>query len=240
MSDDRQSPADARLIQLLMDLRRQGIADQGVLSAIERTPRDLFVDEPFVHRAWDNSALPIACGQTISQPYIVAYAAQELKLAPNMRVLEVGTGSGYQAAVLAPLCRKVYTIERHRPLLQQAEARFKALKLDNIVTRHGDGFKGWPEQAPFDRILLSAAAPEPPEVLIEQLKPGGMLIAPIGSVPKSDEISFPESFSQHLTRIIRTEAGYEREALIPVVFVPMVSGVPQEARRPDDALDRRK
>lgn len=240
MSDDRQSPADARLIQLLMDLRRQGIADQGVLSAIERTPRDLFVDEPFVHRAWDNSALPIACGQTISQPYIVAYAAQELKLAPNMRVLEVGTGSGYQAAVLAPLCRKVYTIERHRPLLQQAVARFKALKLDNIVTRHGDGFKGWPEQAPFDRILLSAAAPEPPEVLIEQLKPGGMLIAPIGSVPKSDEISFPESFSQHLTRIIRTEAGYEREALIPVVFVPMVSGVPQEARRPDDALDRRK
>lgn len=240
MSDDRQSPADARLIQLLMDLRRQGITDQRVLSAIERTPRDLFVDEPFVHRAWDNSALPIACGQTISQPYIVAYAAQELKLAPNMRVLEVGTGSGYQAAVLAPLCRKVYTIERHRPLLQQAEARFKALKLDNIVTRHGDGFKGWPEQAPFDRILLSAAAPEPPEVLIEQLKPGGMLIAPIGSVPKSDEISFPESFSQHLTRIIRTEAGYEREALIPVVFVPMVSGVPQEARRPDDALDRRK
>lgn len=240
MSDDRQSPADARLIQLLMDLRRQGITDQRVLSAIERTPRDLFVDEPFVHRAWDNSALPIACGQTISQPYIVAYAAQELKLAPNMRVLEVGTGSGYQAAVLAPLCRKVYTIERHRPLLQQAEARFKALRLDNIVTRHGDGFKGWPEQAPFDRILLSAAAPEPPEVLIEQLKPGGMLIAPIGSVPKSDEISFPESFSQHLTRIIRTEAGYEREALIPVVFVPMVSGVPQEARRPDDALDRRK
>ena len=224
---------DPRAIQLVMALRKQGISDNRVLSAIERTPRELFVDEPLAYRAWDNSALPIACGQTISQPYIVAYVTQELRLEPNMRVLEIGTGSGYQAAVLSPLCRKVYTVERHRPLLKQAEARFKALKLDNIVTKHGDGFKGWPEQAPFDRILLSAAVAEPPEILIKQLKPGGMLIAPVGSVPKTDETSFPESFSQHLTRIIATEAGYEQELLIPVLFVPMVSGVPQEAVKPD-------
>src|SRR4051812_26346815 len=128
--------SDPRAIQLIMDLRRQGIHDASVLSAIERTPREAFVEEPFAHQAWDNSALPIACGQTISQPYVVAYITQELKLEPNMRVLELGTGSGYQAAVLSPLCRKVYTIERHRPLLKQAEARFKHLRLDNIVTKH--------------------------------------------------------------------------------------------------------
>ena len=224
---------DPRSIQLVMTLRKQGITDNKVLSAVERTPREMFVDEPFAWRAWDNSALPIACGQTISQPYVVAYVTQELKLEPNMRVLEIGTGSGYQAAVLAPLCRKVYTIERHRPLLKEAEARFKALKLHNIVTRHGDGLKGWPEQAPFDRILLSAAVAGLPDILIKQLKPGGMLIAPMGSVPNSDKTSFLESFSQHLTRIIATEAGYEQETLIPVVFVPMVSGVPQEAKRSD-------
>jgi protein-L-isoaspartate(D-aspartate) O-methyltransferase len=240
MSGGRPTGTDERVIRLIMALRRQGIADERVLSAIERTPREMFLDEPLAYRAWDNSALPIACGQTISQPYVVAYVTQELRLEPNMRVLEVGTGSGYQAAVLAPLCRRVYTIERHRPLLKQAEARFRALRLDNVVTRHGDGLKGWPEQAPFDRILLSAAAAEPPKILIEQLKIGGILLAPIGFVPKSDETSFPESFSQRLTRIIRTEAGYEQEPLIPVVFVPMVSGVPQEAGRPDDRSQTRR
>jgi protein-L-isoaspartate(D-aspartate) O-methyltransferase len=229
---------DPRAIQLVMALRKQGIADNRVLGAIERTPREMFVDEPLAYRAWDNSALPIACGQTISQPYIVAYVTQELRLEPNMRVLEIGTGSGYQAAVLSPLCRKVYTIERHRPLLKEAEARFKKLKLDNIVTKHGDGFKGWPEQAPFDRILLSAAVGEPPDILIKQLKPGGMLIAPVGIVPKSNETSFPESFSQRLTRIIATEAGYQQEVLIPVLFVPMVSGVPQEAKKPDGRAEK--
>jgi protein-L-isoaspartate(D-aspartate) O-methyltransferase len=228
---------DPRAIQLLMALRKQGIHDSKVLSAIERTPREVFVEEPFAHQAWDNSALPIACGQTISQPFVVAYITQELKLEPNMRVLELGTGSGYQAAVLAPLCRKVYTIERHRPLLKQAEARFRQLRLDNIVTKHGDGLKGWPEQAPFDRILLSAAIGEVPLNLIEQLKPGGALIAPVGTVPKSNGFGLPESFSQHLTRIIRTEAGFEQEVLLPVVFVPMVSGLPQEVKAPHDRVD---
>ena len=230
---------DPRAIQLIMDLRRQGIHDQRVLSSLERTPREVFVDEPFAHRAWDNSALPIACGQTISQPLIVAYITQELRVEPNMRVLELGTGSGYQAAVLAPLCRKVYTIERHRPLLKQAEARFKQLKLDNIITKHADGLKGWPEQAPFDRIVLSAAVAEVPLILIEQLKPGCALIAPVGTVPKSNDFEPPESFSQRLTRIIRTEAGYEKEDLVPVMFVPMVSGVPQEARKPDDRVEKK-
>jgi protein-L-isoaspartate(D-aspartate) O-methyltransferase len=230
---------DPRSVQLVMTLRRQGIHDTKVLSAIERTPREMFVEEPFAHQAWDNSALPIACGQTISQPYVVAYITQELKLEPNMRVLELGTGSGYQAAVLSPLCRKVYTIERHRPLLNQAETRFKQLKLDNIVTRHADGLTGWPEQAPFDRIVLSAAVAEVPLILIEQLKPGGALIAPVGTVPKSNDFGLVESFSQHLTRIIRTEAGFEQQVLLPVVFVPMVSGVPQETKAPNDRMDKK-
>ena len=230
---------DPRSIQLIMTLRRQGIHDNKVLGAIERTARETFVEEPFAHQAWDNSALPIACGQTISQPYVVAYITQELRVESNMRVLELGTGSGYQAAVLSPLCRRVYTIERHRPLLKQAEARFKHLKLDNIVTRHADGLTGWVEQAPFDRIVLSAAVAEVPLNLIEQLKPGGALIAPVGTVPKSNEFGPAESFSQHLQRIIRTEAGFEQEVLLPVVFVPMVSGVPQEVKAPNDRVEKK-
>ena len=212
---------DTRAISLIMALRKQGILDQRVLSAVERTPREAFVDEPFESSAYANTALPIACGQTISQPYIVAYCAEQLDVQPNHRVLEIGTGSGYQAAVLAQLCRMVYTIERHKPLLRQAEERFKALKLHNIVTRHGDGYQGWPEQAPFDRILLTAAVPEVPQILIEQLKPGGILIAPVGK-------NFPlESISQDLVKIIRTEEGIERQSLIPVVFVPMLPGMPK-------------
>jgi len=227
--------SDPRSSRLVTVLRRQGITDERVLSAIERTPRELFVEQPFESSAYENTALPIACGQTISQPYVVAYMTQELRLAPDMRVLELGTGSGYQAAVLSPLCRKVYTIERHRALLGQAQARFRALKLDNIVTRHADGLEGWPEQAPFDRILLSAAVGEVPSILIEQLKPGGVLIAPVGAVPKSNEFAPTASFSQQLTKIMRSESGIEQTALIPVMFVPMVTGLPQEARRPDDA-----
>ena len=247
---------DPRAIELIMALRKQGVSDQRVLSAIERTPRDLFVDEPFGHAAYSNTALPIACGQTISQPYVVALATLALELAPNLRVLEIGTGSGYQAAVLSPLCRRVYTIERHKPLLRQAEARFKAMKLENVVTRHGDGFRGWPEQAPFDRILLSAAVSDIPDVLIAQLKPGGILVAPVGeALPLSPEKYKDndaraaeslaqlentgkgknlESFSQLLTKMIRSDTGLQREALIPVVFVPMIPGVPQEQRTSND------
>ncbi|MGZ5937219.1 MAG: protein-L-isoaspartate O-methyltransferase family protein, partial [Rhizomicrobium sp.] len=147
-------------------------------------------------------------------------------LGENMRVLEIGTGSGYQAAILSPLCRRVYTIERHRPLLDQAKQRFRALNLHNVVPRHGDGFAGWAEQAPFDRIVLSCAVPKVPPILIEQLKMGGLLIAPVGNVPKSDGLGSAESFSQQLTKMIRTETGVREEVLIPVLFVPMLSGLP--------------
>ena len=215
---------DPRLIALVMALRKQGVTDARVMSAIERTPREVFVGEAFEHAAYDNSALPIACGQTISQPYVVAVSTLALELTDSMRVLEIGTGSGYQAAVLAQLCRRVYSIERHRSLHLEAERRFKALRIPNIATKLGDGFLGWPEQAPFDRILLTAAVPEVPPALIEQLKPGGILVAPVGEQPDSNL----ESNCQLLTKMIRTETGLKKEALIPVVFVPMLSGVPQD------------
>jgi len=219
---------NARAIELVMTLRKQGITDTRVLSAIETIPRDAFVDQPFEMNAYDNSALPIACGQTISQPYVVAFATQALEIDPKHRVLELGTGSGYQAAILSPLCRMVYTVERHKPLLAQAEERFKKIQLRNIVTRHGDGLKGWPEAAPFDRILLSAAVSEVPQGLIDQLKPGGILIAPVGGDAQS-----ARGVSQSLTKIVKSEGGIERENLLPVMFVPMIEGLPQSARAPD-------
>ncbi len=217
---------DPRTIQLVMELRGQGIGDARVLDAIERTPRDAFVDKPLEYAAFNNTALPIACGQTISQPFVVAYMTQHLDVGANMRVLEIGTGSGYQAAVLSPLCRRVYTIERHRLLLGQAQARFEALKLHNIVTKLGDGHKGWPEQAPFDRIILSCAVETVPPILIEQLKIGGVLVAPVGPVTNSDGLDRSERFSQQLTKMIRNETGVTEEVLIPVLFVPMLSGLP--------------
>ena len=213
---------DHRPIALVMELRGQGITDQRVLSAIERTPRELFVDEPFQPTAYENIALPIACGQTISQPYIVAYMTEALEVDARHRVLEIGTGSGYQAAVLAPLCRMVYTVERHRPLLRVAEGRFKALNLHNIVVRHSDGSSGWTEQAPFDRILITAAVSEVPPSLIEQLRPSGILVAPLSGPDAFERIS------QHLVKIVRTEGGITRRDLIPVAFVPMLPGLPPD------------
>ena len=217
---------DPRREQLIGELRRQGVKDERVLAAIANTPREVFADAPFADSAYHNSALPIACGQTISQPFVVAYMTAQLEIGENMRVLEIGSGSGYQAAVLSPLCRRVYTIERHRPLLDQAKERFAALKLENVVTKHGDGFAGWPEQAPFDRILLSCAVQQVPQTLVDQLKLGGILIAPVDTVPKSDGFGVLESISQQLTKMIRNETGVTEEVLIPVVFVPMVSGLP--------------
>ena len=219
---------DQRAMELVETLRRQGIGDARVLDAIARIPRDVFVDQPFERAAYDNSALPIACGQTISQPYVVAFATQALELDPKHRVLELGTGSGYQAAILSPLCRMVYTVERHKPLLMQAEARFKKLGLTNIVTRHSDGLKGWAEAAPFDRILLSAAVPEVPQILIDQLKPAGILIAPVGG-----DADAAHGVSQNLTKIVKGEDGIKRQSLLPVMFVPMIEGLPQDARKAD-------
>lgn len=217
---------DPRAHALATELRHEGVRDERVLAAIEAVPRELFVDSPFAHAAYDNSALPIACGQTISQPYVVAYMTEALEVGQSMRVLEVGTGSGYQAAVLSLLCRRVYTIERHKPLLDEAERRFRMLKLENVVARVGDGHRGWPEQAPFDRILVTAAAPQVPPVLLDQLAIGGMLIAPVGPAVQPGPFGGSESICQLLTKIIRSETGFREEKLIPVVFVPMIEGVP--------------
>jgi protein-L-isoaspartate(D-aspartate) O-methyltransferase len=178
--DDSPETQRARLI---LSLRSQGVSEPAVLNALEQTPRDLFTPKLFQERAWEDSALPIACGQTISQPFIVGLMTQALTIEPRARVLEIGTGSGYQTAVLSRLARLVYTIERYRTLMGEAEARFKELQLGNIITRFGDGGEGWPEQAPFDRILVTAAAPAEPKTLLAQLKPSGILVAPIGRGP---------------------------------------------------------
>ena len=210
---------DARKIRLIMELRQQGISDTKVLSAIERVPREIFVSPSFVDQAYENTALPIEEGQTISQPYVVAFMTQALDVHPRQRVLEIGTGSGYQAAVLAKLCGRVFTIERYRSLLRRAEEKFKSARINNIVARLGDGALGWPELAPFDRIIVTAAAPEVPPALKEQLSDkGGILIVPVGR----------DSQAQQIVRIVRNGDAYSSEELLPVRFVPLVAGVVRE------------
>jgi protein-L-isoaspartate(D-aspartate) O-methyltransferase len=214
------SAAEARIIRLLMELRRQGVDDTRVLSAIERVPRELFVAEPFLDQAYENRALPIACGQTVSQPLVVGLMTQTLEIGERMKVLEVGTGSGYQAAVLAQLCRRVYSVERHKPLLREAEERFKRLRLHNITARVGDGARGWPEQAPFDRIIVTAAAHDIPPALVEQLKPEGIMVLPLGDVGGMD---------QDLVRITKAlDGSIDIHPFLPVRFVPLVEGVAEE------------
>lgn len=209
---------DVRLVQLIMSLRQQGVRSQRVLEAIERVPRQRFVPESFADRAYADQALPIACGQTISQPFIVAFMTDRLCVSDRMKVLEVGTGSGYQTAILSLVARRVYTIERYRTLSREALERFEALKLPNITTMVGDGLKGWPQQAPFERIIVTAAAREIPEALIEQLAIGGIMVIPVDVGPGRQE----------LKRVVRTEAGIEVETLMPVRFVPLVAGVARE------------
>jgi protein-L-isoaspartate(D-aspartate) O-methyltransferase len=222
-------PGDAeipRKLRLLMELRRGGIGDARVLGAIEKTPRELFVPEAFQDQAYENVALPIGDAQTISQPYVVALMTERLELAGREKVLEIGTGSGYQAAILARLARRVFTVERHRLLVREAERRFAALRLGNIVTRFGDGVKGWPEQAPFDRIMVTAAAAEVPVALLDQLAPGGILVPPVGA----------EYHDQRLIRVRRTESGCESEDLAWVRFVPLVAGLPRPGRQAIDDI----
>lgn len=212
---------DARKIRLLMALRRSGVTDTKVLAAIERVPRELFVPAAFQDQAWEDTALPIELGQTISQPLIVGLMTQALELHPRHLVLEVGTGSGYQAAVLSRLCRRVFTIERLKPLLTEAETRFRALGIDSITTRHGDGTRGWPEQAPFARILVTAAGgDEPPKDLTDQLAVGGVMVIPLGG----------DYREQKVVRFRRTDSGLTREDLWPVRFVPLLSDPPQQVR----------
>ncbi len=209
----------SRKIRLVMELRRAGIADTDVLSAIERIPREAFTPESFRHQAYENMAIPIGQGQTLSQPQVVALMTQALRASRRTKVLEVGTGSGYQAAVLSRLCRRVYTIERFKELLQIAEARFTELRLHNITTRHGDGWKGWREQAPFDRIMVTAAAVDVPGALVDQLAEGGLMVLPVGRTSRD----------QALLRLTRTADGLVEEHLSDVRFVPLVEGVPDDA-----------
>ena len=203
------------MIRLLMELRSQGITDTRVLAAIERIPRELFVPELFKPQAYENIALPIASGQTISQPYIVALMTEALELRERVKVLEIGTGSGYQAAILSSLARRVYTIDRHRTLVREAENLFAELRITNVTTRVGDGAKGWPEQAPFSRIIVTAAAPRVPEALVDQLALDGVLIIPVGR----------EGEDQEVLRIRRRDDGFTEERLTPVRFVPLLPGV---------------
>jgi protein-L-isoaspartate(D-aspartate) O-methyltransferase len=204
--------ADARKARLLMDLRAGGVEEKSILAAIERIPRESFVPPPFRDRAYENVALPIGFHQTISQPLVVGLMTQALELTDRMKVLEIGTGSGYQTAVLARLARRVYTIERHGELQREAEKRIAALRITNVTFRKGDGSLGWPEQAPFQRILVTAAAADIPPLLIGQLAVGGVMIVPIGA----------DDPMQHLVRVRRTEQGSETEDLGPVKFVPLV------------------
>jgi protein-L-isoaspartate(D-aspartate) O-methyltransferase len=201
-------------IGLIMQLRRRGISDTRVLRAMELVPRDLFVDPAFADEAYSDTALPIDCGQTISQPYVVAYMTERLAVEPNHKVLEIGTGSGYQAAVLSHLCRRVYTVERYRELQKIANDRLAELGIANVTTIIGDGRLGWPPQAPFDRIIVTAASEEPPDTLIEQLKVGGRMIVPLG----------PTRETQFLTQLDKHDDGIEQTELLPVRFVPLVKG----------------
>ncbi len=209
----------AHRARLVLALRSAGITDTKALSAIESVPREMFVPDAFQDRAYEDTALPIGYGQTLSQPLVVATMIQGLELGNREKLLEVGTGSGYHAAILSHLCRRVYTIERHRPLLVEAHARFEALGLSNVVTMAGDGMKGWPEQAPFDRISVTAAGDTPPQQLLDQLKIGGIMIMPVGG----------QSRVQQLVRYRRTETAVESEALMDVRFVPLLPGVAEAA-----------
>jgi protein-L-isoaspartate(D-aspartate) O-methyltransferase len=205
-------------MQFMLTLRRRGIGDAAVLRAMDEVPREYFVDGQFLDTAYADRALPIACGQTISQPYLVAYMTEQLGVRSHDRVLEVGTGSGYQAAVLSRLAGKVITIERFRTLAEAARARLETLGYRNVEVRLGDGLAGAPDGAPFDRIVVTAATETVPEMLIEQLAPEGIMVLPLG----------PHAGPQNLVRLTKTEEGTRQEGLIAVRFVPLLPGQARE------------
>ncbi len=200
------------MYNLLEQLRQQGIHDEKLLHAIESVPRERFVDEAFQHKAYENTALPIGSGQTISQPYTVARMTELLRLEPSSRVLEIGTGSGYQTAILAHLVEHVFSVERIKGLQWQAKRRLKQLDLHNVSTRHGDGWQGWPSRGPFDAIIVTAAPPEIPQDLLQQLADGGVLILPVGEE------------NQTLQRVTRRGDEFVAENIEAVRFVPLVKG----------------
>lgn len=206
--------SDTEKAKMVLSLVQAGI-DKDIIRVMETVPREIFVPDAFQAKAFDDTALPIGHHQTVSQPTVVARMTQALKVGDRMKVLEIGTGSGYQASVLAPLCRRLYTIERHLPLMKQAEERFQQLRLMNITTLCGNGSNGWPEQAPFDRIIVTAAAADIPPVLLNQLSIGGIMVVPVDSM---------EGGTQHLIRVTKTEDGAETEDLGVVRFVPLIDG----------------
>ncbi len=203
---------DAAMTRMIEQVRRGGVSDERVLASIERVPREMFVAEPFRPRAYENATLPIGYHQTISAPVVVGLMTQALNVTDRMKVLEVGTGSGYQTAVLALLCHRLYTIERHKALFRDGEKRLEKLGITNVTALLADGSGGWPEQAPFERIMVTAAALDVPPVLLDQLAVGGVMLLPIGT-GKED---------QRLTRVVRTAEGAETEDLGGVRFVPLV------------------
>ncbi len=208
-----------RKMQFLFALRSRGVTNQAVLTAMETIDRGLFVRGLFSERAYEDTPLPIACGQTISQPSVVGLMTQALEISPRDKVLEVGTGSGYQAAILSQLARRVYTVDRHKRLAREARLIFDDLNIVNITSFTSDGSFGLPDQAPFDRIIVTAAAEDPPGPLLAQLKIGGIMVVPVG---QSDAV-------QSLIRARRTEDGFEYDELRSVRFVPLIEGIARES-----------
>jgi protein-L-isoaspartate(D-aspartate) O-methyltransferase len=205
-------------MQFMLTLRRRGIGDAAVLRAMDEVPREYFVESQFLDAAYADRALPIACGQTISQPYVVAYMTEQLGVQPHHRVLEIGTGSGYQAAVLSRLAQEVVTIERFRTLAEAARARLETLGYRNVEVRLGDGLAGAPDRAPFDRIMITAATETVPEALVAQLAQDGVMVLPLG----------PHANPQSLVRLTKSEDGTRQEELIAVRFVPLLPGQARE------------
>jgi protein-L-isoaspartate(D-aspartate) O-methyltransferase len=205
---------DRRVLTLLQQLMQQGIGDERVLKAMAEVPREKFIDEAMSHKAYDNTALPIGLGQTISQPYMVARMTELLRVGPEAKVLEIGTGSGYQTAVLAHLVQHVFSVERIKSLQWHAKRRLKQLDLHNVSTRHGDGWQGWASRGPFDAIIVTAAPPEIPEALLSQLADGGRLVLPVGEFDKT----------QQLRCVQRRGNEFSVESIEPVRFVPLVQG----------------
>ncbi|MEM5468651.1 MAG: protein-L-isoaspartate(D-aspartate) O-methyltransferase [Celeribacter marinus] len=209
--------AEAQM-QFLYTLRSKGVTDTRTLTAMEKVDRGLFVKGLFAERVYEDMPLPIACGQTISQPSVVGLMTQALNVQPRDKVLEVGTGSGYQAAVLSQLARRVYTVDRHARLVREAQSAFDAMGLVNITAFTADGSYGLPDQAPFDRIIVTAAAEDPPGPLLAQLKTGGIMVVPVG---QSDAV-------QSLIKVTRTPNGFDYDELRAVRFVPLLEGIGQE------------
>jgi protein-L-isoaspartate(D-aspartate) O-methyltransferase len=213
-------PADESVerMEFQLTLRQRGISDKAVLRAMDSVPREHFVSPQLSAAAYADKALPIDCGQTISQPYVVAYMSQQLMVRPQHRVLEVGTGSGYQAAVLSRLAKEVVTIERYRTLAETARIRLATLGYGNVEVILGDGLEGSPVRAPFDRIIVTAAAESIPQTLVEQLADGGVMMLPLG----------PHSGAQELVRLTKTADEVKQESLLPVRFVPLLPGRARE------------